>query len=73
MIEASDPGIKVAIDGEEVTIHGTGIEEVRLRPGSYKLAATKDGKPVAVDQELVTITRGGKQIVRVALDRSALA
>jgi serine/threonine protein kinase len=72
VIESSDPGIKVAIDGEEVAIHGAGVEEVRLRPGSYKVAATKDGKPAAVDQELVTITRGGQQVVRVAVDRSAL-
>ncbi len=72
VIETSDPAIKVAIDGEEVTIHGTGGEEVRLRPGSYKIAASKDGKPVAVDQELVTISRGDKQIVRVALQRSQL-
>jgi Protein kinase domain len=71
VIEADEPGVKVAIDGGEVTIHGTGVEEVRLRPGSYKLAASKDGQPVAVDQELVTITRGGKQVVRVAVDRSS--
>jgi serine/threonine protein kinase len=72
VIESNDPGIKVAIDGEEVAIHGTGVEEVRLRPGSYKIAASKDGQPAAVDQELVTISRGDKRVVRVALERSKL-
>jgi hypothetical protein len=72
VIESNDPGVKVAIDGEEVAIHGTGVEEVRLRPGKYKIAASKDGQPAAVDQELVSISRGGKQVVRVALEPSKL-
>src|SRR5262249_48140816 len=45
-----------------------GLEEIRLRPGSYRLRATKDGKPVALDRDLVTITRGDKQTVRVRLE-----
>lgn len=33
--------------------------------------AAKDGKPVRLDQELVTITRGDKQVVRVRLEGDA--
>ena len=39
--------------------------EVRLRPGSYQVRATKDGKPVVVTQELIRINKGEKQIVKV--------
>jgi serine/threonine protein kinase len=63
IVETDDPNIKVALDGEELKITGAGPQEVRLKPGSYSLTATKDGKPV--QQEIVTITRDGKQVVKV--------
>lgn len=66
VIETNDPGVKVTIDGEEVRIQGVGVEQLTLRPGQYKVAAVIDGK--AVSQELVTITHGGKQLVRVTLE-----
>lgn len=68
VVESSDPSVKLLIDGEQVIISGAGVEEVRLRPGSYKLAALRDGKPVKLDQELVTISRDGRQVVRVLLE-----
>jgi Protein kinase domain len=67
VVEVDDPGIKVALDGEELTITGAGTQEVRLKPGTYQLTATKDGKPAKVSQEIVTITRDGKQIVKVSM------
>jgi len=74
IVEVSDPGVKVTIEGDGgLVITGAGPHEVRLRPGSYKLQAAKDGKPVRLDQELVTITRGGKQVVRVAVETKGLA
>src|SRR5207249_3742089 len=54
-------------------VGGAGAQEVRLRPGSYKLHAVKDGKPVTLDRDLVTITRGDKQIVRVRLEGESAA
>src|SRR5262249_41247820 len=39
-----------------------------VRPGSYKVKAVKDGKPVKIDRDLVTISRGDKQIVRVRIE-----
>ena len=66
VIEA-DPGVQVMIDGEEVRIEGAGVEELSLKPGKYRVAATKDG--TSVSQELVTITRGGREVVRVTLEK----
>jgi formylglycine-generating enzyme required for sulfatase activity/serine/threonine protein kinase len=66
VIESDDPEVKIAIDGEEVTIRGGGVEELTLRPGEYSIAAVKDGKPVK--QELVTITRNGRTVVRMSLE-----
>jgi serine/threonine protein kinase/WD40 repeat protein len=66
VIETDDPRVKIAIDGEQVTIRGGGVEELTLRPGEYKVAATKDGK--TVEQQLVTITRNGRTTVRISLE-----
>ncbi|MCA9071149.1 MAG: protein kinase, partial [Planctomycetaceae bacterium] len=63
VIEASDPGVKITIDGEEVTITGGGVEELTLRPGDYTVTASKDGKQVK--RELVSVTRNGRTVVRV--------
>jgi WD40 repeat protein len=65
VVETDDPGVKVAIEGDgDLVITGAGPHEVRLRPGQYRWQATRDGKPVAGD--LVTISRGGRQVVRVS-------
>ncbi len=74
VVEVNDPGVKVSVEGDGgLVITGAGPHEVRLRPGSYKLQAAKDGKPVPLDQDLVTITRGGKQVVRVAMESKGTA
>ena len=71
VVETDDPAVKVTVEGDgDLVITGAGPQEVRLRPGSYRLQATKDGKAVKLDQELVTITRGHKKIVRVRLERA---
>lgn len=62
-MEVDDPGVSVSINGEEVVITGTGAKEIRLKPGQYKVLALKKGK--LVRQEAVTITRNGRQVVRV--------
>ena len=49
-------------------ITGAGLEEIRLRPGSYRVQADKDGKPVPLDKDLVEVTRGGRAIVKVKLE-----
>jgi len=66
VIEVDDPTVKVSIDGEDVSIRGAGVEELRLRPGEYQFRATKDGEPIKT--ELVTISRGGREVVRVTME-----
>jgi Leucine-rich repeat (LRR) protein len=70
VIETDDPGISVSIDGEEFVITGGGVQELRLKPGQHKLLASKDGQ--VVTQELVTITRGGRQVVRVSQETASV-
>ncbi len=64
IVEVDDPGVSVTIDGEELVITGAGAKEIRLKPGQYKVLASKDGK--LVRQELVTVTTNGRQVVRVS-------
>ncbi len=72
IVEVDDPGVKVTIEGDGgIVITGAGLQEVRLKPGSYKVHAVKDGKPVRLDQELIMITRGDKRVVRVQREGEA--
>ena len=66
VIETDDHGVKIAIDGEEVTITGGGVESLTLRPGHYTVTALKNGR--TVKQELVSITRNGRTVVRLSLE-----
>jgi hypothetical protein len=63
VIEVDDPAVSVTIDGRDLVITGAGPKEVRLRPGKYRIDATKEGEPVM--HQLVTISRGGHHLVRV--------
>jgi WD40 repeat protein len=67
VVVVNDPQVRVTIDGdgEEVAITGAGPQEVRLRPGRYRVRASKDGVPVRLDSELITVERGGRQVVKV--------
>jgi WD40 repeat protein len=67
VVESEDPAVKVTIEGDGgLVITGAGPQEVRLRPGSYRLLASKDGK--VVQTELVTITRRDRRVVRISLE-----
>jgi serine/threonine protein kinase/WD40 repeat protein len=63
VIEVDDPTVQVSLDGEALSIHGAGLQELRLLPGEYRLHATKDGRPVK--DEVVTISRDGRKVVTV--------
>ena len=65
VIETDDPAIEVVVDGEDIKIHGVGPKEIRVKAGEHRIHATKDGKQVSLEQELITVTRGGRQIVRI--------
>jgi hypothetical protein len=74
VVEVDDPQVQVTIEGEgeELAIHGAGPQVIHLKPGQHRIRATKDGRPVPVDKELVTITRGGKQIVKISQEAGRL-
>jgi serine/threonine protein kinase/WD40 repeat protein len=63
IVQVNDSTAKVQIDRDLVIIGGAGDQEIRLRAGSHRVQTIKDGKPVR--DQLVTITRGGKEIVNV--------
>lgn len=74
VVETDDPGVKVTVEGDgDVVITGAGPQEVRLRAGSYRLKATRDGRPVKLDRDLVAISRGDRQVVKVRLEGPAPA
>ena len=64
VVEVDDPGVSVKIDGSDIVITGAGAHEIRVKPGRYTVEASKDGK--LVRQELVTVTKNGRQVVRVS-------
>jgi serine/threonine protein kinase len=64
VVEVDDPAVSVKIDDFDVIITGAGAKEIRLKPGKYTVEASKDGK--LLSRELVTVTKNGKQIVRVS-------
>jgi hypothetical protein len=64
VVEVDDPGVSVTVDGGDVVITGAGAREIRLKPGQYKVEASKDGK--VVSRELVTVARNGRQVVRIS-------
>ena len=41
VIEVDDPSVEVSLDGEELSITGAGIQELKLRPGQYQFQATR--------------------------------
>jgi tRNA A-37 threonylcarbamoyl transferase component Bud32 len=67
VVEVDDPGVSVTVDGADVVITGAGAKEIRLKPGQYKVEASKDGK--VVRRELVTVHRNGRQVVRISKER----
>ena len=69
VIEVDDPGVSISIDGQEMVITGAGVKELRLKPGQYQLQATKNGE--VLQQELITVTRNGRQVVRVSREPAA--
>jgi serine/threonine protein kinase len=71
VVEVDDPNVSVTVEGGDVVITGAGAKEIRLKPGQYKVEASKDGK--LLRQELVTVTRNGRQVVRISKEGESLA
>lgn len=64
VVDVNDPGITVAIAGEDIAITGAGIRELRLKPGQYQVQARKDGK--LVRQEWVNVMKDGRRVLRIS-------
>lgn len=64
VIEVDDPAIGFAIDGDAVVITGAGAKEIRVNAGPHQIRTVKDG--VVLRQELVTVSRNGRQVVRIS-------
>lgn len=70
VVEVDDPAVSLATDGEQLVITGAGANEVRVKPGKNRPTIGQNGK--TRPQELVTITRDGRQVVRVSQDQPKL-
>lgn len=64
VVEVEDPTVSVSIDGEQLVIAGAGTMEIRVKPGQHQVTASKDGEVLL--QELVSISRDGRQVVRIS-------
>lgn len=71
VVHLDDPAIKLDIDGESLAITGPGAQEIRLRTGAHRLLATRGGS--TVHEEVVSISRGDKTVVRVSREPNAPA
>jgi hypothetical protein len=71
VVEVDDPGISVAVEGEDIIITGTRMKEIRLKPGSYRLLARKQGQ--LVREELVTVSKNQRRVLRISRESSPLA
>jgi eukaryotic-like serine/threonine-protein kinase len=63
VVEVDDPNVSITVDGADVVITGAGPKEIRLKPGSYLVEASKDGK--LVSRELISVKKNGRKVVRV--------
>jgi formylglycine-generating enzyme required for sulfatase activity/serine/threonine protein kinase len=71
VVEVDDPGVSVRIDGSELVITGTGVKELRVKPGDYRVVASKDGR--VVQQDLVRVERNGRRVIRVTRETVSAA
>ncbi len=71
VVEVDDPAAKVRIDGRELVITGLGPNEIRLGTGPHRVTATR-GEAGLLD-EVVTIVKDGKTVVRVRRESPAAA
>jgi hypothetical protein len=74
IVEVSDPSAKVTVEGDGgLVISGAGLPEFRLPPGSYRVRAERDGRPIPLDREWVRITRDGSEVVKVRFESQGAA
>jgi serine/threonine protein kinase len=73
LVVETDPDVQVTLEGNgDLTFNLAGGQSIRVPTGSYRVKATKDGKPIPLEKDLVTIARGRQQFVRVRLERAPI-
>ena len=72
IVEVDDPSINVLVEGDGgLVITGAGAQEIRLKPGHYKLKATIGNQPIKT--EVLTIARGDRKVVTISVEPPPLA
>jgi hypothetical protein len=70
LVVETDPDVRITLDGNgDLTFQLAGGQSIRVPIGHYRVKATKEGKAIPLDKELVSIARGDNQVVRVRLER----
>ncbi|MCU0962659.1 MAG: bifunctional serine/threonine-protein kinase/formylglycine-generating enzyme family protein [Pirellulaceae bacterium] len=65
IVANDDPAVLVHIPDRNLIISGVPPTPVLLPSGQYRLKATRHGLPVSLDRDVVTIGRGGREVVRI--------
>jgi hypothetical protein len=68
VVESDDPGVEVSVvqEGKRVaTLDGGTNRRVMLAPGVYDVALSRGGRDLRLSADHVTLTRGGRESVRV--------
>jgi serine/threonine protein kinase len=76
VVETDDPNIKVVVSqgGKQVAIVDTQTKrEVRLASGTYEIELARGGEGLRLSTDKFTLTRGGREIVRVRRELVAAA
>jgi tRNA A-37 threonylcarbamoyl transferase component Bud32 len=63
VFESDESGVSVQVNGEDVVIRGEGSTEIRVAPGSHRVTFLQDGR--TLDEQTVTISRGGRVVARI--------
>jgi hypothetical protein len=70
LVVETDPDVQVTVEGNgDLVFNLAGGQSIRLPTGPYRMTATKDGRAVPLEKDLVTISRDREQIVRVRFER----
>ncbi len=71
VVEVDDPGVEVTVEagGKEIAITGAGVHELRLKLGTYKWQAIRQG--AVVEEDWVSVTRDGRPLIRVRPESAA--
>ncbi len=74
LVVETDPDVKVIIEGNgNLAFNLAGGQTIRVPTGPYRVKATKDGQPVPLESEMVTISRGGRAVVKVTHEAPSAA